>query len=153
MAEASAQKSPSVKPSTLLRLESGKNNPTVELADNLFAVETQAVKEYGVYNSDDYAGWRKKNGFGNINSSSIGKQASDLRKRLKSENISMEDIQAASAFIKKYHSPLVGLSKREAKMFYEEMGKAKRKLPFHRKSSLINIADKSARAKRKEEDK
>jgi hypothetical protein len=64
----------------------------------------------------------------------------------------MADIKAANAFLKKYHSPLVGLDKREAKMFNEEMGKAKRKLPFHRSSSLIKAAGDAARARRKEED-
>lgn len=153
MADRQAQKPGAIKPSTLLRTKTGKDNPTAGLADKLMAVETQAVKSYGVYNSDDYSGWRKKNGFGSINSTSVAKQASNLRSSLKSKSVSMSDIKAANAFIKKYHSPLVGLDKREAKMFNEEMDKAKRKMPFHRSSSLIRAAGASARAKRKAEDK
>lgn len=153
MADRQAQKPGSVKPSTLLRTKTGKDNPVVGLASKLMAVETQAAKDYGVYNSDDYAGWRKKNGFGSVNATSVAKQASNLRSSLRSKSVSMADIKAANAFIKKYHSPLVGLDKREAKMFNEEMGKAKRKMPFHRSSSLIRAAGDSARARRKAEDK
>lgn len=153
MADRQSQKPGAIKPSTLLRTESGKDNPTVGLADKLMAVETQAVKDYGVYNSDDYSGWRKKNGFGSVDSTSIAKQASNLRSSLKSKSVSMADIKAANSFLKKYHSPLVGLDKREAKLFNEEMGIAKRKMPFHRSSSLITSAGNSARARRKEEDK
>ena len=147
MADKESQKKGALKPASLL------NSPAAGMAKKLFAVQTQAVKSYGVYNSDDYAGWRKKNGFANINSESISKQASDLQNRLKSKNISMTDIKAANAFIKKYHSPLVGLDKREAKKFNEQMAKAKRKLPFHKTSSLVNLASNRARAERKQEDR
>lgn len=147
MADKESQKKGALKPATLL------NSPAAGMAKKLFAVQTQAVKDYGVYNSDDYAGWRKKNGFANINAESVSKQASNLESRLKSKNISMTDIKAANAFIKKYHSPLVGLDKREAKKFNEQMGKAKRQLPFHRKMSLVNLASNRAKAERKKEDK
>lgn len=158
MADRQAQKKGAIKPSTLLKTGGtkdgeGKDNPTVGLSKKLMAVETQAVKDYGVYKSNDYSGWRKKNGFGSINSTSIAKQASNLSSSLKSKDVSMADIKVANAFIKQYHSPLVGLDKRKAKMFGEEMGKAKRKLPFHRSSSLIKSAGDSARARRKAEDK
>jgi hypothetical protein len=152
MADREAQKPGAIKPSTLLRTRGGKDNPVVGLADKLMAVETQAVKDYGVYNSDDYSGWRKKNGFGSVNATSVAKEASNLRSSLKSKSVSMADIKAANAFLKKYHSPLVGLDKREAKMFNEDMAKAKRKMPFHRQSSLIRAAGDSARARRKAED-
>lgn len=152
MADKESQKKGALRPSSLIGGEGKKPSAAAGLAQKLFAVETQAVKSYGVYNSDDYAGWRKKNGFGNINSESISKQASNLQSRLKSENISMADIKAANAFIKKYHSPLVGLDKREAKKFNEQFAKAKRRLPFHRTSSLINVASNRARAERKQED-
>ena len=152
MVDRAAQKPGAIKPSTLLRTKSGKDNPTVGLAEKLFAVQTQAAKEYGVYNSDDYAGWRKKNGFSNIDPVAIGKKAKALEKALEQSNVSMADIKAANAFLKKYHSPLVGLDKREARLFNQEMGIAKRKMPFHRKSSLIKVAGDSARAIRKKED-
>ena len=82
MVDRAAQKPGAIKPSTLLRTKSGKDNPTVGLAEKLFAVQTQAAKEYGVYNSDDYAGWRKKNGFSNIDPVAIGKKAKALEKAL-----------------------------------------------------------------------
>jgi len=152
MADKESQKKGALRPATLIGGEGKKPSAAAGMARKLFAVQTQAAKDYGVYNSDDYAGWRKKNGFGNINSAALVKQASKLEERLESKNISMTDIKAANAFIKKYHTPLTGLDKRHAKKFNEQMGKAKRQLPFHRKMSLVNVAGNRARAERKKED-
>lgn len=153
MADKESQKKGAIKPSSLLRTGGtkdgeGKDNPTVGLAKKLFAVETQAVKSYGVYNSSDYAGWRKRNNL--TATSGVAKQAQDLQERLKSNNISMRDVNAANAFLKKWHAPLVGLDKTNAKAFNEESAKAKRKMPFSSRSAIARVAGRKARQAEKD---
>lgn len=148
MADKESQKKGAIKPSTLLKTGGakdgeGKDNPTAGLAKKLFAVETQAVKDYGVYSSPDYAGWRKRNNLSNT--SGVSEKANKLQKQLASKNVSMSDINAANAFIKKWHTPLVGLDKAEAKSFKEESAKAKRKMPFSSPMALVNVAGRKAR--------
>ena len=153
MADKQSQKKGAIKSGSLIGGEGTKPSVASGMASKLFSVQTQAVKSYGVYNSDDYSGWRKKNGFGSVNASVVAKQAAKLKKDLEAKNVSMSDVKAANAFLKKYHSPLTGLDKREAKLLNEEKSKAKRKLPFHRKSSLLKYASDKAEERRKKEDK
>jgi hypothetical protein len=153
MADKESQKRGAIKSGSLIGGEGTQPSVASKMASKLFSVQTQAIKSYGVYRSNDYSGWRKKNGFGSINASAIAKQAAKLKKDLESKNVSMSDIKTVNAFLEKYHSPLTDLDKREAKLLNQEMSKAKRKLPFHRKSSLINTASSDAEKRRKEEDK
>ena len=153
MADKQSQKKGAIKSGSLIGGEGKKPSVASGMAGKLFSVQTQAVKDYGVYRSNDYSGWRKKNGFGSVNPSAIAKQADKLKKDLESKNVSMSDVKTANAFLKKYHSPLTDLDKRKAKLLNEEQSKAKRKLPYHRKSSLMKLASDKAEQRRKKEDK
>tara|TARA_R100000773_G_C4155010_1_gene75337 strand:- start:87 stop:614 length:528 start_codon:yes stop_codon:yes gene_type:complete len=142
MADKQSQKKGAIKPSTTLSTnpKKGINNPTVGLSDKLLAVETQAVKSYGVYNSKDYADWRKQNNFSSIDSSNVAKQASKLQKDLKSKDVSMADVKKVNSFLKKYHSPLTALDKKEREEYNKTQEKLKKRekllAPISRKTKV-----------------
>jgi hypothetical protein len=89
---------------------------TRSLIDKLFKVSANESKDYGVYKSDKYKDWRKKN---NLTGSS-GSQS--LIEQLKKKPEDKALIKKANVLLNKWYKPLVDLDKKKARQFKLKTG-------------------------------